>query len=342
MKVYPEKLEAIVRQGIAPVYIISGDEPLLVQESADLLRNLLKAAGFSERELMHVEGNFDWQQVLQSASSMSLFAEQKIIELRIPSGKPGDQGSKALLELVNQPMEGNVLLVLLPRMDQSSQRSKWFKALESAGVLVQVWPIDAKQMPRWLEQRFRRAGLKASRDAINVMSVRLEGNLLAAVQEIERLRLLAKDDVVDVELVTEGVADSARYDIFTLVDAALGGDSARTLRIARGLQAEGAELLFITNMLSRELRQLAQMSDEASRNGMDSALKKGRVWQKKKPLVTRCLKENSRDKLQALQARVARIDWMVKGLATGDPWDELASILAALCGVNSLPGSKIS
>jgi len=337
MKIYPDKLESNLKQKILPAYIVSGDEPLLVQEASDLIRSQLKLAGYLERELMHVEGNFDWQQLSYSVNSMSLFAERKIVEMRMSGIRPGDAGAKALTEFAASAGEDTVLLLVMPRLDQAVQRSKWFKTLESISGWIAVWPIEAAQLPRWIEQRFRKAGLQASREAVQVMASRIEGNLLAAVQEIERLKLLSSDGRVDVDLVAEGVADSARYDVFGLLDAAMSGGTARSVRMVRGLQAEGVDLLFITAMLSRELRSLATMALELKQGSLDGALKKGRVWQKRKNVVSRCLREKSLEQIEVLETRIADIDAMVKGIRHGDPWDELINVVCALSGVEIIP-----
>jgi DNA polymerase-3 subunit delta len=344
LKVYADKLPGALKKGPVPVYMVSGDEPLLVQEACDLVRASLKSRGFAERELFHVEASFDWNGPLYSAGSMSLFAEQKLIEVRMPGGKPGDQGSKALVELVGQLGGETVLMLVLPRLDAAAQRAKWFKTLDSIGLFVQIWPIDAKELPRWLEGRFRQAGLKATRDAVIAMAERVEGNLLAAVQEIERLRLSSQNQQVDVQQVIEGVADSARYDVFRLLDAAMAGDLVRAVRMSDGLKSEGVELLFVVNMLARELRSLESMKTEirAGKNPRE-VLKQHRVWDKRASLVNRCLERHSVRALRDLQESLGTVDRMVKGIVQGDPWRELQNLLLALAGqetvrrVSSLP-----
>lgn len=340
MKIWANKLTAELNKGMQPVYVVSGDDPLLVQEACDEIREHLKAKGFSERDLHHAEGSFNWSLLLESAGSMSLFAEQKLIEVRLPNGKPGDQGGKVLSELAANPDGDNVLLLVLPRADQSMQRAKWFKTLEGAGMLVQIWPVDAKELPRWLEARFRRAGLTASRDAVMSMAERIEGNLLAAVQEIERLRLIVRDNRVDVQDVLDGVADSARYDVFKLIDSVLAGDSARAVRMSQGLQNEGVEILFIVSMLSRELRNLEQIKLQVNQGmSMQEAFRKARIWDKRSGPVKRSLERHSVAKLQQLQLITGSIDRMVKGLESGDPWRELQNLLMAVAGASSLPFS---
>lgn len=332
MKVYPDKLAAELARGILPVYIVSGDEPLLVQESCDLIRVTLREAGYSERDLFHVEGNFDWDRVLFSANSMSLFAEQKILELRIPGGKPGDKGAALSTYAANTP-DGTVMLLVLPKLDAATQRTKWFKALEGAGAFVQVWPIDVVQMPRWINERFRRAGLSASREAVEALVDRIEGNLLAAIQEIERLRLVKADGKVGLGDILDGVADSSRYDVFSLIDAAVGQDHLRTLKIVRGLQLEGTELLYVTAMLARELRGLASMASKVRQGqAVDAAVQAARVWPKRKSIVVKCLRRHPLQEILGLQAQVSRIDKMVKGIGEGDPWTELTDVMLTLAG----------
>ncbi len=336
MKVYPEKLQGAL--GSYHGFIISGDEPLLVEESADLVRAGLRDQGVTEREVFHAESGFDWQSLLESSNSMSLFAERKLLEVRIPNGKPGDQGGKALASLVEQLSDDLKVLLVLPRLDQSAQRSKWFKAIDAAMGFVQIWPIEARQFPAWLNTRFQRAGLKADRDAVRAMAVKTEGNLLAAIQEIERLKLLSTGGQVTTEDVLEGVADSARYDVFKLIDAALLGDVTRSVRMVDGLKAEGTEPLFLVNMLSRELRSLEGMKRAMNAGAPQrDVFKKARIWDKRAPAVTRCLDRHQAGSLQQCQLSLGQVDRMVKGLQKGDPWRELHRVVLLLAGADILP-----
>src|SRR5690606_34729471 len=217
-KLRPEQLGAALAKQLAPIYLVSGDEPLLIQESCDQIRAAARKNGFSERELYHVETSFDWNQLLSAANSLSLFAEKKIIELRMPSGKPGDKGGKILQEYAESPAPDNLLLIITEKLDGAVQKSKWFKAVESFGQHIQVWPVTAAQLPRWIGLRLQSAGLRADSDAIDLLVSRIEGNLLAAVQEIEKLKLLADNNHINYELMASVVADSARYDVFGLAD----------------------------------------------------------------------------------------------------------------------------
>jgi DNA polymerase-3 subunit delta len=340
VKVYPNKLVETLKQKSLRVFIVSGDEPLLVQESCDLIRRGLKVQGFVERDLFYAESGFDWSGLLYSNNSMSLFAEKKLIEVRLPTGKPGDAGGKVLTELVSSLSDDSALLLVLPRADQSTQRTKWFKSIEAAAGFVQIWPIEAKELPKWLENRFRQAGLKVTRDAVRVMAQRTEGNLLASVQEIQRLKLIVGEREVNVDDVSTGVADSARYDVFKLIDAGLAGDINRCVRMTAGLKAEGVEPLFIVNMLVREIRSMESIKTAINQNqnqnqgaSQREAFKKARVWDKRVPLVTRCLDRHDSRSLQDMLLQLGSVDRTVKGLESGDPWRKLQDVVFLLAGL---------
>ena len=337
MKVPAEKLAAKLSSSILPIYIISGDEPLLVQESCDLVRDFLRQQGYSGRELFHVEAGFDWQQVLFHANSMSLFSDKKLLELRLPTGKPGDKGARVLQSYIDNPHDGNTMLLVLPKLDASSQRSKWFKTLEAAGLFVPIWPIDVARLPAWINERFRRVGLDASRDAVMALCERIEGNLLAAVQEIERLGLIAPGNRVDLDLIVSGVTDNARYDVFGLIDAAVGQDPLRSARMVQGLRAESSEILVITAMLARELRSLVSMAQSLNDGqNVTSVLQHNRVWAKRKSAVGKCLRSQNVGSLRTCLRRLGKIDRQIKGIGKGDPWDELESLLLNLAGIDNL------
>jgi len=340
MKVYANQLVETLNQKSLRIFVVSGDEPLLVQESCDLVRRGLKAQGFIERDLFYAESGFDWSGLLYSSNSMSLFAEKKLIEVRLPTGKPGDAGGKVLTELVSSLSEDNALLLVLPRADPSTQRTKWFKSVEAVAGFVQVWPIEAKELLRWLENRFRQAGLKVTRDALRVMAQRTEGNLLASVQEIERLKLIVGEREVNVDDVSAGVADSARYDVFKLIDAGLAGDLKRCVRMTTGLKAGGVEPLFIVNMLVREIRSIESIKTAINQNqnqnrgaGQREAFKKARVWDKRVPLVTKCLDRHDSRSLQEMLLQLGSVDRTVKGLESGDPWRKLQDVVFRLAGL---------
>ncbi len=332
MKVYANQFVSKLRESLQPVYIVSGDEELLVQEACDAIRDRLKEEGYLQRDLFHAGTGFDWSQVLYSANSMSLFAERRILEIRMSGPRPEDKG-KSLMALVESLQEETILLCVMPRVDKAVQRTKWFTAMEKRGFFYQVWPVKVNELPAWVNNRFRQAGLSATRDAVRIMVDRIEGNLLAAAQEIERLKLFSEDGKVDAGMVMRGVADSSRYDVFELIDAAVAGNARRVVRIVQGLKLEGVEVLYIVAMLCRELRSLSMMAGIAQEKSMAEALKNGRVWDNRKSLVTGCLQRSSGKVFDHLLVRLNEVDGMVKGVVDGDPWQEITSVSLRLGGL---------
>ena len=333
MKLKTEQLPSHFRNTVAPVYIISGDETLLVQEACDAVRKHLVEKGFTTREVLNADKSFDWNELLMLGNSLSLFAERKIIELRMPSGKPGDAGRDAMLEYIANPSPDNVLLIITGKLDKGSQSAKWYKVLEQAGVSVQIWPVEPKQLPGWIMQRANAKGMKPGHDAVQVLAERVEGNLLAAIQELEKLFLLYGAENITTEMVTKSVADSARYDVFGLVDSALEGDSARTVRILNGLRAEGVEPVLVLWALSREIRALVAMSDDMhSGIGMDQTMRTHGIWQKRQVLVRYGLNRFNAGQWRWLLAFSGRIDRICKGAMAGNVWDELLQLVLLMTG----------
>ena len=336
-KLRPEQLSASLSKGLAPVYMISGDDPLLTQEACDAVRKAARQANFTERELYHVGADFDWHQLMSSANSLSLFAERKILELRINNGKPGDAGSKALIHYCQSPPEDNLLLILCPKLDASSQRSKWFKAIDEAGHFVQIWPITPQQLPHWLEQRIQRAGMSIEPNAVELLCTRVEGNLLAAVQEIEKLKLVCDSNQITTEMVANAVADSARYDIFGLVDRALHGDARGSVKILQGLKSEGTDSTVVLWALAREIRTLNQIAHALNHGqSFDRVAKNYGVWDKRKALVSNAMRRLKTKQLQLLLRKANSIDKSIKGLRKADTWEELMDLTLNLSGTFSL------
>ena len=336
MRLYPEKLADHLQQKLLPVYLVSGDEPLLLQECCDQIRQKARAENCNEREI--IEGgvsNFNWQDILHSASNMSLFADRKLIELRLPSGKPGAEGSKALCEYLDIASGDDVLLIVSGKIDKQSTNSKWYKALDKAGVTVQVWPVDAKNLPRWLQQRVRNAGMSIDDDALRLLCERMEGNLLAVVQEVEKLKLLAADSKITMQTVTEAVSDNARYNLFDMADNALKGNTSVSLRMLYGLRAEGTEPPVVLWALVREIRTLYEAQlDCDSGQSTQQALSSRRVWQNRMPLMQAALTRHNTHSLSLLLEQAARADGSIKGFADGKPWDNLSRLVITLCRAN--------
>ena len=344
MKIKAEQLQAHLQKQLLPIYVVSGDESLLAQESIDAIRAAAKGHGFTERELFYFEGNnqhYDWNPVINEANSLSLFADKKILEVRIASGKPGDKGSKALTEICANLNPDNLLLIVLPKLEKSAQNSKWMKTLESLGAHIQVWPVTGTQLPRWIQQRLQSAGIDANSEAVQILAERVEGNLLAAVQEIEKLKLLATDGVVDANRMSSVVADSARYNLFEFIDRMLMGDAQSAARSLRGLQNEGTESVPLLWAITRELRILVVASEKVAQGAhADAALKSSGVWDKRIPLFRNALRRLSPAHLRMLLYQAGAIDRGIKGQRQAEVWDEMATLVLSLAGSPALqPGS---
>ncbi len=342
MKIKAEQLHSHLQKQLLPIYIISGDEPLLAQESTDAVRIAARGAGFTEREIFYVEGNYDWNQLLNEANSLSLFADKKVLEIRIVNGKPGDKGSKALCEICANLNPDNLLLIVLPKLERATQNSKWMKTLESHGAHIQVWPVTGAHLPRWIQQRLQQAGIQANQEAVQILADRVEGNLLAAMQEIEKLKLLALDGKVDANRMSAVVADSARYNLFEFIDRVLMGDAQSAARSLRGLQNEGIEAIPLLWAITRELRILVKASEQVSQGAhSDTALKSAGVWDKRIPLFRNALRRLSPAHLRMLLHQAGAIDRGIKGQRQADIWDEITTLVLSLAGSQTLQPSNI-
>jgi len=326
--------------GLSPVYFIHGDETLLVGECADAVRATARQQAYSDRQVFSADSGFDWNRLSAASDSLSLFSERRILELHLPTGKPGREGAKALCAYTERLPQDTVLLVISVKLEAAARKNKWVQALGRAGVSVPVWPVETAELPAWIERRMRAHKMRPSSDALQLIADRVEGNLLAAAQEIEKLYLLHGPGPLDLETVGELVADSARYDIFALVDAALAGDAVYAQRILAGLRGEGVEPVLVLWALSREIRSLASMA-RAVKGGMPlgRVLTERRVWEKRKPLISGVLQRIPGRLWWVLLQRCALIDRVIKGRAPGSAWDELLQLTLWLAGLSSLPVS---
>ena len=339
MLIKPEQLPQRLAQNTLPMVWISGDEPLLMQEACDQVRQFARDQGFSERVVLDAGNAFNWDLLLAAGSDLSLFSERKLIDLRLLAAKVDEAAREALKQYLDNPNPDNLLLVASPRIDKQSQNTKWFKALEARALFCPVWPVNEQQLPGWLAQRLKRLGLEADADAIGVLCDKVEGNLLAAAQEVEKLRILCEGEKLDVRTVLGAVEDSSRYSIFSLTDACLAGNTERALKILTHLQAEGEECLFILNMLCREIRNLsAMLADLAQGHNMHGVLQNHRVWSNRTQIVTRALEHHSQNSLLRLLERARRVDQSVKGLLDLNPWDELTDLVIGLSDSRLLVG----
>ncbi len=333
MKLRGEQLAGHLARELAPIYLIGGDEPLQVAETTDAVRRAVREKGFTGREVLSVEKGFNWDRLGSAASELSLFAEQRLIELRLPGGKPGDAGGKALRAWAENPPEECVLLIVSAKIDPSVRRSKWYQALEQRGVVVQLWPPKPNELPGWIRRRLQARGMQASQDAINLLAERVEGNLLAAAQEIEKLHLLHGESPLELHDITAAVADSARFNIYELVDTALSGDVPRTVRTLRGLRGEGVEPVLVLWALAREIRLLEGMASELESGcPVEQAMRQYRIWEQRKPVVRQGLQRHNSQRWQQMLRRAARIDRLVKGVDKGNPWDELLQLILLMAG----------
>ena len=341
MQLKPEQLDAHLRKQLAPVYFISGDEPLRVMEAADAVRAAARAQGYEEREVMTVQAGFDWGSMMSEAGNLSLFSQRRVIDLRMPGGKPGAEGSRALRSYAEQPPDDTLLLVTAGKREKSARESKWLQTLGKAGVVVFVWPLNAQEFMAWIQRRMQRRGLQPTTEAVALLADRVEGNLLACVQEIEKLYLLQGEGAVDAGAILALVADNARYDVFGLVDSALSGEAARSIRILQGLHAEGVVPQIILWALSREIRQLAAMAAAvASGQPPQAVMTRYRVWPAtRKSMVAAALQRLPVTHCRALLRHCARIDRVSKGQAAGNAWDELLQLTLTLAGNQALPDS---
>jgi DNA polymerase-3 subunit delta len=328
MQVKPEQLISSLRKQLPPMVWISGDEVLLMQEACDAVRRFAKEQGFSERQVLEAGPGFDWNQLLASNQELSLFSERKLIDLRLGNHKVDEAARAALGEYLEQPNPDNLLLLTSGRIDKQSQGTKWFKQLENASAFCQLWPVSEQQLPAWIGQRLGAQGIRAEPEALQLLADRVEGNLLAAAQEADKLRLLVDGEKLTAAQVQELVADNARYSVFTLIDSCLAGNGERALRILSHLRGEGEELLYILTMVVREIRSLAAMqADVAQGQPISAVLQAHRVWGNKQSQVSRALQAHRQGTLLALLERARRIDQSVKGLLKLNEWDELGALV---------------
>ena len=323
MKLTSDSLATHLGERLLPAYLVSGDEPLLAAEAADAVRARARDAGFTEREVHFIERAADWDEVRASAANLSLFAARRVVEIRLASARPGTAGNAALIALLGAHDPDTLFLILAPRLDRDAQAADWVRALEAHGAWVQIWPVDPQRLVAWLKGRCRRLKLEASDAALELLAARTEGNLLAAHQELTKLTLLAPGGRVTPDTVLASVADSARFDVFRLGEAVLGGETARALHVLAGLRAEGTEPTLVLWALSRALRDVW-----SARGGGTPP-----VWQQRhRAALEQALRRASRLPFAALAVRAARADRMIKGRVAGDAWDELALLAADICG----------
>ena len=348
MQLAATQLSAHLQKGLRPLYTLHGDEPLLQQEAADAIRAAARAQGYAERTVYTVAGaHFDWSAVLAAGQSMSLFADKQIVEVRIPSGKPGKDGSAALQQLADS-VAGNdstLTLVLLPRLDKQTRNGAWFAALDGAGATVQIDGIERAALPQWIAQRLAAQGQRvlpgdAGQRALTFFADRVEGNLLAAHQEISKLALLYPAGELSHEQIEAAVLNVARYDVFKLSEAVLGGQRARVQRMLDGLHAEGEPEVLVHYTLAEDIRALKRVKDAiADGRPLPMALREQRIWGLRERLFERVLPRMTDVQLANLLHAAHLVDGIVKGLKhpgwPHEPWQALHRLAQSLCGACS-------
>jgi DNA polymerase-3 subunit delta len=330
MNVRPDQLKSVVAKMTYPVYMVSGDEPLQQMESLDLIRSYLRDNEFSEREVLDVDAQFDWQRLMDEAANMSLFATRRIVELRLPSAKPGRQGSQVLKDYLSRPPEDTVLVINAGKVDGNSKKSAWYKAVEQSGMIVQCWPVAVDKLSSWLQQRFRARDMDADNEVLAYISQHVEGNLLAADQEIEKLYLLLGPGKISYADVAEAVTSQSRYSVFELVDMMLAGDTKRVIRIITGLKAEGVVPVVVNWALAKDIRLLAQASQDPS--SAEFMLKRSGVWQSRIAMFRSCMSRHSQRSFQLMLKRCSYIDAVSKGMIDSNVWDDIESLCVRMAG----------
>jgi len=335
LRIQYQQLATCLERALAPAYLICGDEPLQLGDAAKAVRDSARAQGFEERELLEHESGFDWGRLEAASVELSLFSSRKLIELRLGSGRIGRDGSEAVRAYCRQPSKDNLLLILASELERKELQAKWAQELDRIGVVLQVRQITGPRLVAWIEQRFRERGLRPGPGVAALLSEQVEGNLVAAAQEVEKLWLLYGEGDLNREQLASAISDSARYDLFDLTDAALSRDRAKVHRIVDTLAAEGTAPALVLWVLARELRMLAAVS-HASQVGKASAVFQAHgVWESRQARVLSALKRLSLSRLQDLIVRCADADRQIKGLAGGDPWQALEAIADSLAGAAS-------
>jgi len=328
-----DKLEADLARNFAPIYLISGDEPLLTAEAADQVRARARAEGYTERLTLTADRYFDWNELRAAGSTMSLFADKRIIELTIPNAKPGTDGARALTDYAASPPGDTLLLVFTTRLDKKALQLAWVRSLAAAGQVIQVYAPDRSRLPGWIAARMKGFGLEPDDGVAELIADRVEGNLLAADQEIRKLSLLLDRGAVGAEDVARAVVDSARYDIFDLSDAVSRGDVGRCYRVLTGLQGEGVEPTLVLWALVRELRALSSASwamEQGQRE--DQAFRSSGIWPRRQPGARAAIRRHGRQGLLRLIRQAAGVDRVIKGSTAGQPWQSLGDLTIAAAG----------
>lgn len=331
MKVRADQLEQQLKKNLAPLYIISGDDVLLCQEAADSIRKAAQKHQIDERLRFVADAQFDWQDVINENQSLSLFSTRRLFDIQID--KMGEKHSKALSQLSQSLSEDNTILLTLPKIDARTQKAKWFTQLESQGVFIQIWPIDANRLPMWVQQRAQSLDLSLSRDAASIICERGEGNLLALSQELEKLALLhGQGAQIDAEKIIESVADSSRYSIYDLSDRILMGKAKEAMHCLNQLLGEGVEPSIILWLFNREIQTLANLLQSMQSSSFRQACQSEKIWDKRIPFYESAMSRHNKVTLPYMQNYLALMDKSIKGLEGPDNATGFRNLVMMFCG----------
>jgi DNA polymerase-3 subunit delta len=336
MQLSSDQLARHLADGLRPLYILTGDEPLALQESVDAIRAAARRHGYDERIAYTAERNFDWRQLAASSQEISLFCSRRLLELHLPSGKPGIEGAKVLQDYVARLPADTVTLIALPKLDRTGKNSAWYSALERSAIVVPLLTIDIERLPKWIGHRLDQQQQQADAATLEFIADQVEGNLLAAHQEIQKLGLLFPPGKLDAEAVREAVLNVSRHDPFQLGDALLAGDAARTAKILQGLESEGVQPVALLGVLAWLLRGVTRVKLAESRGeNLANAMRDAKIWGERQALVRRMLARVSPRQIQAAMLKMAEIDKMAKGVTQGRPWLEIARLCLGLARAGS-------
>jgi len=333
MKIKPDQLSKNLSNGLKSVYFVFGPEILLVEQSLGLIKEAAKENNFSDRVRFDIDGHFPWDTINSEMASPSLFTDKRIIECHLTTGKLGIKGSKALAELVDTLTDDVLLIISTGKLDMNLQKSKWFKALDKNGVIIQHWEIQNEHLIGWILKQMTQLGLKTNNEVAEAIAYCTEGNLLASMQEIQKLQIAYPTGHINTKEFLNQIDQQSHYSVFGLIDTALKGDSAKVNKIFNSLVDETTPPVIIISSLYREIKSLVTMSIELKRNEpIEAILRKHRVWQKRKPLISNALKKHPHQRLQKLLLSLGRIDRSLKGMDNLNVYDELRSVLITLSG----------
>ena len=336
MQIKPQQLSSSLQKALAPIYFISGDEPQQLGELADAIRKTAKTRDFTAREIFFVDKQFDWKQLNVSADTFSIFADKKIIDLRLPTGTPGTEGAKALAGYCQRLPEDTLLLITAGKITKDVQKSSWFQAIDKAGCVIQVWPLTGQDLHRWIQDRLQQRGIMTEPGAVKLLADQVEGNLLAAAQEIEKLYVLYGSGKLNTQQILDVVADSSRYDVFKLVESILSAQADKILKILAALNAEGVASAIVLWVLMREARILIGYKAAHSQGEKDLILKKNGVWGERKQLIDSAVKRLTHAELNQVLVLGAKADRQIKGQQQGDAWETLLVASLSLASISLL------